>query len=192
MTDFEQKKLTRQERNALRAQKKEQDRLAKIKAIPESIHGIPVIETEYTSVPNKRVKALRREFSQVRKEFLKMLAETQVPALKQMGLSDKAIEGMAHGKSPNGFNTHHKIPLAGGGTNVFDNFILIKNEPYHEDIHKIMDPQICVLKDGQKAVVKLPLPKGNVFIPPAQAEKEQTASKTLPSAVIFQKIQKTR
>ena len=95
MTDFEQKKLTQQERNALRAQKKEQDRLAKIKAIPESIHGIPVIETEYTSVPNKRVKALRREFSQVRKEFLKMLAETQVPALKQMGLSDKAIEGMA-------------------------------------------------------------------------------------------------
>lgn len=192
MADLEQKKLTQKERSALRAQKKEQDRLAKIKAIPESVYGIPVVETEYTSVPNKRVKALRREFSQARKEFLKMLAETQVPALKQMGLSDKAIEGMARGKSPNGFNTHHKIPLAGGGTNVFDNFILIKNDPYHEDIHKIMDPQICVLKDGQKAVVKLPIPQGNVFIPPKQDEKVQTVSKTLPSAAILQKIQKTR
>lgn len=27
---------------------------------------------------------------------------------------------------------HHKIPLDGGGTNSYDNFVLIQNEAYHK------------------------------------------------------------
>lgn len=192
MSELLQHKLSQQERKALRDAKKEKDRLAKIDMIPESIHGIPVVETAYVAVPRRRVKMLRREFSAVRKEFLKMLASTQYPALKQAGLSDKAIENMKRGASPSGYNTHHKIPLAGGGLNAFDNFILIKNDPYHEDLHKVLDPQICILKDGERAVVKMPLPQGNVFIPPKQEEKTKNVEKPPLQAAVLRKIQKNR
>ncbi len=192
MSELVRQKLTQQERNALRAAKKEKDRLEKIRAIPESIHGIPVVEAPYVAVPRRKVRELRREFTTARKEFLKILATTQYPALKKAGLSDKAVENMKRGMSPNGYNTHHKIPLAGGGLNVFDNFILIKNDPYHEDLHKILDPQICVLKDGERAVVKIPLPSGNVFIPPKQEEKTQNAEKPPLQAAVLRKIQKIR
>ena len=192
MTELIQTKLTSEERRALQAEKREKARLAKIASIPESVHGIPVVDTVYTAVPKKRVKMLRREFTQVRKEFLKMLATTQQDALKKAGLSDKAIEGMKRGESPNGYNTHHERPLAGGGQNVFDNFILIRNSPYHEDIHKIADPRICILKDGQQAVVKMPMPAGNVFIPPKQDQKTQNAEKTIGSVLVLQKMQKNR
>ena len=101
MSELVRQKLTQQERNALRAAKKEKDRLEKIRAIPESIHGIPVVEAPYVAVPRRKVRELRREFTAARKEFLKMLATTQYPALKKAGLSDKAVENM---KLPKGFS----------------------------------------------------------------------------------------
>lgn len=193
MSELVQHKLTQEERNALKRERIEKERLEKIAQIPETIHGAPIVEIEYTAVPRKYVKQKRREFSAIRKEFLKYLAETQVEALKEMGLSDKAIDGMAKGESPNGYNTHHKIPLAGGGQNVFKNFILVKNNPYHEDFHKIADPQICVIKDGETKTVKMPMPAGNVFIPPKEQQKKKETEKTPPiTPALMKKIQNVR
>ncbi len=192
MAELIQKKLSQEERNARRRERMEKERLAKIAAIPDTLHGAPVVEIPYTAVRKKTVKAMRREFTDVRKEFLKHLAETMEPALREMGLSDKAIAGMMKGESPSGFNTHHKIPLAGGGQNVFENLILIKNDPYHTDFHEISDPQICVLKEGQTAAVRLPMPEGSVFIPPKEQQKTQETAKAVPNAAFLKKMQNVR
>ena len=64
MTEPLQHKPTKAEREARRAQR-EAERLAKFaekaKNLPDSVHGVPVVEIDYTAVSKKRVKELRRE-----------------------------------------------------------------------------------------------------------------------------------
>lgn len=188
--------LTKAEKEARRnerLQREEQEHQVKIASLPDQVHGIPVVEIPYTGVSKKHVKELRREFNGLRKAFLKELAKTQTAALKQMGFSDNMLADLAKGNSPNGFNVHHKIPLAGGGKNEFSNFILIKNAPYHTDIHKVSDLQIPRIKEGETKFVKIPLPQGNVFIPPEQQQsRTQTATKLSVNTVMLHKMQKTR
>lgn len=195
MTEYIQHKPTKAEKETRRAQKaaqQEKERLEKIANLPDSVHGIPVIEISYTAVGKKRVKELRRAFGEKRKAFLKNLAATQAPVLKSLGLSDNAIAEMKKGRSPNGYNVHHKIPLAGGGTNDFSNFILIQNDPYHTDIHKVSDLQICKMNEGETKTVKIPMPSGSIFIAPDQKQSVQNAAKTSLSAAILKKNQTTR
>ena len=194
MTDYVQHTLTKAEKEARRAERlrqQEQERQSKIAAIPDQIHGIPVVEVSYTAVSKKRVKEMRREFTGLRKAFLKELAATQTDALKQMGLSDRMIALLAKGDTPNGFNVHHKMPLAGGGKNEFSNFILIKNDPYHTDIHKVSDLQISKMKEGETQTVKIPMPQGSVFIPP-EKQQNQTITKAPAPVALLQKLQKGR
>lgn len=196
MPDYVQHTLTKAEKEARRAERQRQqelDRQAKIAALPDQIHGIPVVEVPYTAVSKKRVKELRREFTGQRKAFLKELAETQTDALRQMGLSDNMIGLLAKGETPNGFNVHHKMPLAGGGKNEFSNFILIKNDPYHTDIHKISDLQIVTMNDGETKTVKIPMPQGSIFIPPEQqSDRVQSTAKAPVPAAILKKMQRDR
>ena len=110
-----------------------------------------------------------------------------------MGLSDHMIGLLAKGEAPNGFNVHHKMPLAGGGKNEFSNFILIQNDPYHTDIHKVSDLQIVKMKEGETKTVKIPMPQGNVFVPPdRQNLSVQTVGKSVISSAVLDKIRKTR
>ena len=180
-------------RKAEHLRRQEQERQKKIDALPDQVHGIPVVEVSYTAVSKKRVKELRREFTGMRREFLKNLAAMQSDDLKLMGLSDNALSLLAKGEAPNGFNVHHKMPLAGGGKNEFSNFILIQNHPYHTDIHKVSDLQIIRMNDGDTKTVKIPMPEGGVFVPPEKRQEQvQTAAKAPVSAVLLQKMQKAR
>lgn len=75
---------------------------------------------------------LRSEFNAtVRKEFLKDLGK-EVEYLKDAGFNDVDILKIQNGYVPTGWQVHHKIPLDGGGTNSYDNFVLIQNEPYQK------------------------------------------------------------
>lgn len=59
MTDYIQRKPTKEEKEARRAQKaaqQEKERLKKIANIPDSVHGIPVIEVSYTAVGKNALK----------------------------------------------------------------------------------------------------------------------------------------
>lgn len=195
MTDYIHHKPTKTEKEARRAQRaaqQERERAEKIAALPDKVHDIPVIDVSYTAVGKKRVKELRRSFGPQRKAFLQNLAKTQAPLLKALGLSDKAVAEMGKGNAPNGYNVHHKLPLAGGGKNEFSNFILIKNDPYHTDIHKVSDLQICKMQEGETKIVKMPVPDGSIFIPPSEKQRVQAALKqpVLPS--VLQKMQLTR
>ena len=156
------------------------------------MHDIPVIDVSYTAVGKKRVKELRRSFGPQRKAFLQNLAKTQAPVLKALGLSDKAIAEMGKGRAPNGYNVHHKLPLAGGGKNEFSNFILIKNDPYHTDIHKVSDLQICQMQDGETKTVKMPVPDGSIFIPPSEKQRVPAALKQPVQQAVLQKTRQTR
>ena len=194
MTEPVQHTLTKAEKEARRAERerqKEQERQQKITTIPDQVHGIPVVEVSYTAASKKHIKKMRHEFTKMRKAFLKELAATHVDALKQMGLSDKMIALVAKGDAPNGFNVHHKMPLAGGGKNEFSNFIFIKNEPYHVDIHKVSDLQIAKMKEGETQTVKIPMPQGSVFIPP-EKQQGRTETKSNISAALLKKMPKGR
>lgn len=196
MTEYIHHSLSKAEKEARRAERlrqQEQERQRKINALPDQVHGIPVVEVSYTAVSKKRVKELRRQFSEMRRKFLINLAETQADLLKQMGLSDNALALLAKGNAPNGFNVHHKMPLAGGGKNEFSNFILIQNNPYHTDIHKVSDLQIATMKEGETKTVKIPMPEGSVFVPPEKRqERIQTTAKAPVPAILLQKMQKAR
>lgn len=82
--------------------------------------GRPVQKSNFR-VPSKEERTARRlEFEQEKRaEFIKFLAKTQRPALLAAGITKKQIAGMENGFTPHGFNTHHKLPIYGGGTNDF-------------------------------------------------------------------------
>lgn len=196
MTDLIMRKPTKAEKEARRAERaaqQEAERQKRIAALPDSVHGVPVIEMEYTAAGTKKIKEMRRSFTPQRKAFLKHLAQTQAPVLKALGLSDNMIAGMAKGCAPNGYNVHHKQPLGGGGKNEFSNFILIKNDPYHTDFHKVSDVQICKMQPGETKTVKIPYPEGSIFIPPADRERVKAAlNQNAAAAAVLQKMQKAR
>lgn len=185
-----QHKKTQAERTAERRERQERERLEKISRIPDSIHGAPVVDVSYTAASKKQIKELRREFTPARRSFLISLAETQKDVLLSLGISEKAVAEMLKGNAPNGYNVHHKMPLAGGGKNEASNFILIKNDPYHTDFHKISDVQICKMNDGETKTVRMPMPKGSIFVPPKEQQKTQEKSQVF--SAVLNKIQKTR
>ena len=195
MTEYIHHKPSKEEKAERRAQKaaqQEQERQERIAALPDSVHGVPVIDVSYTAIGKKRVKELRKSFSAQRKAFLKHLTKTQASVLTALGITDSALEKMEKGYTPNGYNVHHKLPLAGGGKNEFSNFILIKNDPYHTDFHKVSDLQICKMQEGETKIVKMPVPDGSIFIPPSEKQRVQAAVKQAIPAAVLQKRLQTR
>ena len=89
----------------------------------------------YTKRNPAEAKILRNEFnSSVRKGYLKDFSEKYGDYLNNMGFSDTDILKLQDGKVPTGYQVHHKLPLDDGGTNSYDNLVLIKNDPYHKVI----------------------------------------------------------
>ena len=102
----------------------------------DTIHGMQLKEVVYDVPPISLRKQRRSEFNKIRGAFLRHLAETQADLLvERLGLSEGQIAAMREGKTPNGFNVHHKLPLHGGGKNEFSNFILTPLYP-HDQWHK--------------------------------------------------------
>lgn len=186
MTELVHHTLTKKEREAKKAErlaKAEAERLEKVKNLPDNVHGVDLIEIDYTRVTDKVLKEKRHEFTKARKEFLASLAKDQIDVLKVAGLTEKQIELIAKGDCPNGWNVHHKNPLGGCGKNELGNFILIKNDPYHIDFHKFSDIQIKNMREGETRKIKMPMPKGSVFIAPEQEKQNQ-----LVQSAIFNKL----
>ena len=144
----------------------------------DTIHGLKLKEVEY-SVPSKAERvAKRNEFNGVRDEngnvvvegvrskFLKMLANEHEDLLvERLGLTDRDIQGMREGYTPNGFNVHHKLALHGGGKNEFSNFILTPLYPHDQWHHDVMDPQILGIREGQTRKIKIPYTDEMIYDP---------------------------
>lgn len=86
--------------------------------------------------------ALRKQFDNTaRPGFLKSIA-THPDALSTFD-SDGLVR-LTKGKVPDGWQVHHKIPIDDGGTNAFDNLVLIKSTPYHASLSRA---QASITKD---------------------------------------------
>ncbi len=144
----------------------------------DTIHGLKLKEVEY-KVPSKSERVAKRaEFNGVRDEegnvvvegvrskFLKMLAKDHEKELvERLGLTERDIQGMREGYTPNGFNVHHKLALHGGGKNEFSNFILTPLYP-HDQWHKdVMDAQILGIREGESRKIKIPWTDEMIYDP---------------------------
>lgn len=149
----------------------------------ETFLDMPCKEIEVTCPPLEERKRRRREFETItRVKFLKFLAITQKEQLNKAGFSNKEIQQMAAGKTPNGWNTHHKQSIYAGGTNDFDNLILIRRRPYHDMLHyHLINPQLQGMQEGETRKVNLPIPEENVYVPTRSArhlERDAERGKT--------------
>jgi hypothetical protein len=117
----------------------------------DTIHGLKLKEVEYKVPSSAERKARRAEFQGtngqegVRSKFLKMLANEHEQELRdKLGLTDAEIDRMKKGKSVNGYNVHHKLPIHGGGKNEFSNFILTPLYPHDQWHHDVLDKQLGI------------------------------------------------
>jgi hypothetical protein len=125
---------------------------------------IPFVDQTLTKIPAGQNKTKRKAFKEHRAAFLQALATHLEPELRKAGLNDRQIETMQAGRTPEGYNTHHKKQLSGGGENKFDNFVFIDKRP-HEKIHQFIDPQLAGMSNGETRTVKAPVPTGSIYIP---------------------------
>jgi len=132
------------------------------------LHGVDSVPVTYVKRDRGDYAALRREFdNSVRGDFARSLAgdPAKVAALRQAGLDDAAIERLASGRIPAGWQVHHKLPLDDGGTNAFDNLVLIRNDPHHIGITNAQRELVGDLAVGQSRQVDFPVPRGFVYPP---------------------------
>ena len=134
---------------------------------PETFLGMPCKRVTAVVPELEERKARRKDFNlNVRTRFLEHLAKTQRSQLKAIGLTNKQINQMKRGRTPAGYNTHHKVSIFAGGSNDFSNLLLIKNKPYHDMAHyHLINPQLRNLAPGEKRSVVFPIPDGNIFVP---------------------------
>jgi hypothetical protein len=133
---------------------------------PVELKDVEVREIQYTKRPDADREQLRKEFqSTERKKFLQDTANdpAKVAELKKAGLTDAHIADMQDGDVPNGYQVHHKLPLDDGGTNAQNNFVLIKNEPYHKTITNVQSSQTRGMVAGETKTVQLPIPPSYVY-----------------------------
>ena len=138
----------------------------------DTIHGLKLTEVEYKVPSYAERQAKRAEFQGangeegVRSKFLKMLAKEHAQELKdKLGMTDADIARMAEGKSVNGYNVHHKLPIHGGGKNEFSNFILTPLYPHDQWHHDVLDKQIHGMSVGDSRKVLLPYSDDMIYDP---------------------------
>ncbi|MBR4927189.1 MAG: HNH endonuclease [Alphaproteobacteria bacterium] len=120
--------------------------------------------------PDEEVQQKRQEYekeNKVQREFLKFLAKSG----EMDGIFSKSVIKMAaqRGARPRGYQIHHIIPLCCGGTNDFDNLMLV-HKNVHAEIHDRIWAgvyQLLSYQKGEKATMEVPcLPR--VMIPEDQ------------------------
>ncbi|NIJ19945.1 hypothetical protein FHS95_001614 [Sphingomonas naasensis] len=132
------------------------------------LRGVDAVSVNYVKRDRAAYQELRNTFdSKVRGDFLRDLAgdPTKVDALRRAGLDQAAIDRIASGRVPQGWQVHHKLPLDDGGTNSFDNLVLIKNDPHHIALTNAQRSLVGDLAVGQSRQVDFPIPRGFVYPP---------------------------
>ncbi|MFD1337028.1 HNH endonuclease signature motif containing protein [Oceanobacillus iheyensis] len=134
----------------------------------EKIHlkGVNVEEIIYTKRLPEETAKLRKEFnSSIRKNFLKEFANDprRIEYLKGAGLGENDIARMKDGLNPKGWQVHHNLPLDDGGTNDYNNLVLIKNDPYHKAITNEQNSLTRGLAPKQSKKIDWPMFDGDLY-----------------------------
>jgi hypothetical protein len=143
-------------------------RTARLEAAPVSgmLHGtayeIPgwhLQQIDYVKRLPEARNELRQAFNQgVRKDFVKDLAANHADELRAADLSEADIQRLARGRIPEGYQVHHILPLDDGGTNAYDNLVLIRNNPDHMLITNHQNAATRGLEPGEARHLEWPVP----------------------------------
>lgn len=113
----------------------------------------------YSKRAPKDAHALRATFeSGVRRSYLQHLGTEHPEVLREAGMTDAQIARVASGRVPQGYQVHHILPLDDGGTNSFDNLVLIRIHPDHMLITNNQNLVTKGLEPGQSRQVSWPVP----------------------------------
>jgi hypothetical protein len=146
----------------------QQSYVGKLKGNPVELPGVYTQKITYVKRDPVVAEQLRKKFdSSVRSNFAKSLAADSDKAvkLKKAGLTDGDIAKLGDGGIPSGYQVHHKLPLDDGGTNDFDNLVLIKNHPYHKVLTNAQNELTGDLIAGQSKSVDFPVVDGFIYPP---------------------------
>ena len=108
----------------------------------------------------------KKQYTRVKKDFLKYISYHLVNDLRNAGLDEEKIFYLKKGIIPENFIVHIKIPFDYTGKADFSNMVFMQTRPYHEDIHKFMDMQMNQMPVGVLPYkLYIPVPTGSVYIP---------------------------
>jgi hypothetical protein len=140
-----------------------------------ALHGFTIERIPYLRKADRTVYKRERkdDFPKMRKAWLMRIAVANAAELEGAGISREDIDRMAAtGKPPEGYQVHHRLPLDDGGTNAFDNLILMRDDVEHRAVHGYYNPgeqRIDQLKYGEQGEVALPLPPADTVVYPNEA-----------------------
>ena len=136
-----------------------------LRGIDVELPNVKSESIDYIKRPRSEYQTLRNEFdSKVRRDFLQDIASDS-EKLRAAGFTESDILDIADGYVPDGWQVHHKLPLDDGGTNSFDNLVLIQNEPYHKVITNHQNSVAKGFQIGELNQVEWPMIDGR-FYPP--------------------------
>ncbi|MDY8332041.1 Hcp1 family type VI secretion system effector [Escherichia coli] len=137
--------------------------LGKLRGQQKLLDGIDIIEIIYIKRPSKDLANLRKEFNKtVRKNFLIKLAKTS-EASGRFNAED--LLRMRKGNVPLNYNVHHKLSLDDGGTNDFENLVLIENEPYHKVFTNMQSRIAKGILVGESKITPWAILSGSIYPP---------------------------
>lgn len=101
-----------------------------------------LIEKDYHPQSWQDMQKILGEYQRSRIMFFKLLAYSCTSECHDAGLSEEDINLLKQGIAPENLNTHIKIPFDFDGNTGFNNLMLIKTHPTHNNLHQIFDMQI--------------------------------------------------
>lgn len=131
--------------------------------------GVHLEEVRFSRRSEAENRALRLEFEKRgghREAFIKAVVQdiATVERLKQAGIPIVQIARMQEqGRTPRGWQVHHKVPLAGGGSNDFDNLILVKFNPYYKAMTNEQNRRLQDVNASESRPLDWPFPEGRVL-----------------------------
>lgn len=128
------------------------------------LSNVIVKQVTYTKRSFEDRKQLRNSFdSKERSKFLKYFYRKNSECLEEWGFTDIDILKMKDGLVPSDYQVHHKLPLDDGGSNDFDNLVLIRTDPCHKIITKYQNSATKGLIAGESIEIEWPIPNGNYY-----------------------------
>ena len=135
--------------------------LGKLRGESKIINGITIKDIAYIKRNLGDTAILRKEFdSTVRRNFLTDIANT--PEAVNI-FNPSQLLRMSSGKSPEGWDVHHKLPLDDSGTNAFDNLVLIEKEPYHKVFTNMQRAATKGMQPGESKITPWAIPSGSIY-----------------------------
>lgn len=137
----------------------------KLKGKTISLKGFYLKRLRYIKRNRAEYLSLIAKFKGDKKNFLKYLAsdESAINELIGRGFSKQDISTFKAGKVPPKYQVHHKIPLDDGGTNDFDNLVLILHDPYHKALTSYQNKLTRKLNVGEKLEIDWPIVDSKIY-----------------------------